>query len=317
VGDAKGHGLSVNGIMLKRLLSLADAKGVKCYWTHGWENAGRFLGRFSELVIGNGQLIGNLTLSALCDELPNLKGLGTYILKQVSDDAEILMCSVVFGVAYYFQTDETGKEYKVWTYNDAGSWVSPNYEMPIYAMPSDFQSCDIVGNGAVTDAMFSGEVDAMEMEKVLLSMQAAEKQISNKKTIEMSEVKTPELSNKKSTFLSALTGLFDSYFGKTRELDPTTPAPVETDATALQTQLSALEAENVQLSTDKTHLQTQLTAAQNEVAQLQKAKANLEALNAELGNKAPKLGAVKANVGDTEQTFAQKNPFHAKLLNLK
>jgi hypothetical protein len=74
------------------------------------------------------------------------------------EDEEAVMCSLVFSVSDYYQKTDSGQKIKVFYWDEDGNWMSPSKELGhVYVGFGEGRSCDIVGDGALTEKLFSSK----------------------------------------------------------------------------------------------------------------------------------------------------------------
>lgn len=156
-GEAEGWGYSIEASFVTDLIAFAKKlkNGVRCNLMHNYENTGYQLGKISNIRLDGDSARGDLSIYKAADKSPRAPGMGAWLLDLVQEDPEAAMMSVRVTIAYFYQKSEFGAEVKVWEYDDTDRWISPNYAMPIYAKFGSLESCDVVAEGALTDAMFS------------------------------------------------------------------------------------------------------------------------------------------------------------------
>ena len=170
IGEAKGHGLHVDAEFIQAAASWFNENkpnGVKANWGHNWENIGRTVGKFHNIRATETQLLGDLHLYNAADASPELPNITNYIREMSAEDPEALMCSLVFTGDHYYQKTSSGQHIKVYYYDEEDNWISSNPELgEIYIAWSSGRSCDLVGDGALTESLFSTETLADKLHNI-------------------------------------------------------------------------------------------------------------------------------------------------------
>lgn len=153
VGEAKGHGISIEQKFIDDMVALA-ANGVRSNFGHNYNNMGLQLGRVQGVKTSGDMAIGDLHIYANADNSPRVPQMGTWVMNQAKEDAESLMLSISFKPSHYYQIDDEGKEIQLqedW-YGDAKRKFD---DRPIYVAIAQLYSVDVVDSGALTDKMFN------------------------------------------------------------------------------------------------------------------------------------------------------------------
>jgi regulator of replication initiation timing len=157
VGEAEGWGINIEASFISDLVTFAKTQknGIKSNLMHNYENMGYQLGKITNIQIDGDSARGDLSIYKAADKSPRAPGMGEWLLDLIQEDPEAAMMSICVQLAYYYQKNDMGAEVKVWEYDPDNGWISPNSAMPIYAKFGSLESCDVVAEGALTEAMFS------------------------------------------------------------------------------------------------------------------------------------------------------------------
>jgi hypothetical protein len=173
VGEAKGHGVSVEQKFLNELSAQAQTD-VLSNFGHNWNNMGFQLGRVKAVHVEGDKVLGDLHIYSNADNSPRFPQMGTWVMNQAQEDAESLMLSIRFQAAYFYQYDDKGTEIKLrrdyW-----GDLVSQFSEKPIYVALGKLLSVDVVDSGALTDKMFAQPSESDGFFKKLLQLFKSDK----------------------------------------------------------------------------------------------------------------------------------------------
>jgi hypothetical protein len=155
VGEAKGHGFSVESKFLDELVK-QSASGIKSNFGHNWNNMGLQFGRVNNVRRDGDNAVGDLVVYENADKSPIYPMMGTWAMNQAQEDPESIMLSIRFQPSHYYQYDDKGKEVKCrYSYYDG---VQKEFkDKPVYIALKKLYSIDLVDEGALTDKMFSEE----------------------------------------------------------------------------------------------------------------------------------------------------------------
>lgn len=170
-GEAKGHGVHLEQSFIDDCTAYANknhkGKGMKSRFGHpsmSNETLGTELGRFQNFSTDGNQLKADLHLLESANLSPSHKGLKDYMLSMAAEDAEMIMCSIVFKPKYEYQykgdervdihyCDKKGRWHRC---RDTNGVATPfNAEAKLYTELDELHFCDIVDQGAATDRLFS------------------------------------------------------------------------------------------------------------------------------------------------------------------
>lgn len=280
-GEAKGHGIHVDQEFINTAAAWFNEhmpNGVKANWGHNWENLGRTIGKFHNIkarslsvVEGGGtQLTGDLHLYDAADLSPELPNVTEYIRKMAAEDAEALMCSLVFTGDHYYQKTSSGQNIKVFYYDEEDNWISSNPELgAVYIAWAEGRSCDLVGDGALTERLFSSDSLADKLHSITNhpQFQAMMQQHGEKFTL------LNEYYHKKSdhSILQKIKNFFskENTMENTNITHQTTSAPAAPETVAVQT------TEAPQTSADITAFEKRFDTLEKKLEAMEAEKRNL------------------------------------------
>lgn len=149
VGEAKGHGVSLDQEFVNAVADLGAAKpnGLKARFGHPnmcSTAMGTFLGRWKNFRVDGTQARADLFLSNAAKETP--KGdLRSYVLNMADEEADMFGTSIVFSAGQEYQRDEDGEKI----------FESLDYSEPVFVEIDALHAADIVDDPAANDGMFS------------------------------------------------------------------------------------------------------------------------------------------------------------------
>lgn len=159
VGEAKGWGYSIEASFLADMVKYVKkymGGRVQCNMGHRWDANFFQLARFDNIRLADGgnTVIGDQTIYEAADKSPILAGMADWYLSIAEEDSQAVMASIKGSVKGFYQYDDKGNK----VYIQYQWWSGPVKQFkdkPAYAEFKDLISCDIVDNGALTDALFS------------------------------------------------------------------------------------------------------------------------------------------------------------------
>lgn len=169
VGEAKGHGLHLEQEFIDSLHAYAlkhHKVGMKARFGHpsmSNESLGTEMGRFKNFQLDGSLIRADLHLFESANLSPNNPGIKDWMLNMADEDANAIMCSIVFQPASLYQYDVKGNQQEVsWDMWD-GVWVPKDPKAKLvkgaktYPKLKAFTHTDIVDEGAATSKLFSAQ----------------------------------------------------------------------------------------------------------------------------------------------------------------
>ena len=165
VGEAKGHGFSVEQKFINDLVADTKDNGLLSNFGHNYNNMGLQLGRATGISVKGTQAVGDLTIFENADNSPKFPKMGTWVLKQAAEAPDSIMLSIRFQPSHFYQYDTNGKEITL-RQDWYGDPIAEFKEKPIYVGFRKAFSVDVVDEGAITQKMFSDKKDFSLLEKL-------------------------------------------------------------------------------------------------------------------------------------------------------
>lgn len=287
IGEAKGHGLSIELSFLKDLIKLSRKQngGVKSNYDHPSSynsGFGNFAGNVVNFRLSEDEtkVLADINLDQEIGKAAN-KEKYNYAMLMAEKYPNKIGMSIAFQAGWPYQYDEDGKRINYRVKAKSGEYVrhkSWSWDRKVYATINGLDAVDFVDEPAATSGLFSVGSDDIKT------------YFENKKMTEMSANKDISLTPEEK---SGLQKLFAKWgFGKKGETTPpvedTPPideaAPVDFDSKleALETKLQAkFEAQQEKHNAEKIDLEKKLSTAQDVVIDL---KTQLSQTKVDAGN---------------------------------
>lgn len=151
VGEAKGHGVSLEQEFIERVAELGNAErnGLKARFGHPSMCStalGTMLGRFRNFRVDGDQVFADLFLSNSAKDTPN-GNLHDYVLSLAEDESDMFGTSIVFTIGEHYQRNSMGEKVFEHFSNDTTTFVTCD----------SLHACDVVDDPAANpDGLFSG-----------------------------------------------------------------------------------------------------------------------------------------------------------------
>jgi len=163
VGEAQGHGVHVDQDFLNDLVDYCEKElnKIPCNFDHpkgftGTHDLGSQVGYICNVTIKEDMVIGDLHFYEAANESPMFPKMVDYVISQAMEDKFSINLSIGFSHKGYFQIDiKTKEKTEVFDFIDNAPYPEEN----IYIVFDKLHYCDVVTKGAVTDSLFSANVE--------------------------------------------------------------------------------------------------------------------------------------------------------------
>ena len=176
VGEAKGHGMHLEQEFIDNLIAYDKENfgesGLKVRFGHPALSdsvMGTQMGKFHNFKVVGEKAVADLHLMTAADLSPTKPNMRKWMIEMAKEQPDFVMMSIVFRAENYYQRDENGEKYEIWTYVEVededgkvrDEWRSKNPEYGKVYVAFDEEAnhfyTDAVEAGAATDALFASQ----------------------------------------------------------------------------------------------------------------------------------------------------------------
>lgn len=166
---------------IQKYMKIVNGKKQKTEVNHNYMSiVGLKLGYVDNFSTDGTSIFGDLHVYSSADLSPIYPGIGDYVLKSVDEDPASYMLSMKVQIDKYFGNDKSGtrQELERWYDWDKGFYWryksnKEEHKGEVFGNPTEAKGIDVVGEGALTNSMFStDEFDQEEHFMALLESEA-------------------------------------------------------------------------------------------------------------------------------------------------